>query len=165
MRHKIAMAAAMVFALGAAAAGAAEFTIKDDLTLTECGDCHMAFAPIRLTSGGWKKIMNNLGDHFGEDASLSAKTTKHIEAYLVSKSLDAKETVPGKMKIKQWAKKGLVDPIRITETPYWTRAHNSAKYKRMSKAVGYSRGSNCIKCHKNAETGTFEEFPGLYETD
>lgn len=137
-------------------------TVTDEMTKKECGDCHMAFPPVQLTSGGWKKIMAGLSDHFGEDASLNPDQVKHIEAYLVSKSLDGGGTMWGKMTIKRWKKKKLVDPIRITETPGWKGAHGSQKYRRMSKDVGYDKGANCVKCHKGAEQGIFEEFDNLY---
>jgi len=165
----IALAAALV-AFSATLTGAGEYdnipeTVTDEITKEECGACHMVFPPNRLTVGGWKKIMATLSDHFGEDASLNEKTVRHIEAYMTSKAFDAKDTVPSKMVLKQWAKRGLVDPIRITETPNWARHHGTQKYKRMSKAIGYARGSNCIVCHKNAEKGMYEEFPGMYGGD
>ncbi len=138
------------------------FTVQDEITRTECGDCHMVFPPGRLTMNGWKKIMTTLSDHFGEDATIDAASAKHIEKYMVSKAFDAKGSVPSKMKIKQWKKKGIVDPIRITETPSWKSHHKTKKYKLMSKDVKYERGSNCIVCHKNAERGMYEEFPGMY---
>ncbi len=137
-------------------------TIQDEIVASECGDCHMAFSPGRLSMAGWKKIMANLSDHFGEDASLDAKTTQHIEAYMVSKAFDAKNSYPSQLRLKQWVKKGIIDPIRITETPRWTRHHNSPKYRRMMQEVKYDRGANCLVCHKNAERGVYEEFPGLY---
>jgi len=162
----ITMAAALV-ALSAASAGAGEYdnipeTVTDAITRAECGACHMVFPPNRLTKGGWTKIMATLSDHFGEDASLKAEKVAHIEAYLTANALDAKDRVPTRMVLKQWAKKGLVDPIRITETPNWTRHHSTQKYKRMAEEVGYTRGANCIVCHKNAEKGMYEEFPGMY---
>lgn len=137
--------------------------VSDPLTLKECGDCHMAFPPVQLTAGGWKKIMADLANHFGEDATLPASDVKHIEAYLVKKSLDGGGTMWGKMTIKRWKKKGLIDPIRITETPGWRGAHKgSKKYARMAQDVGYDKGANCIKCHTQADKGIFEEFENLY---
>lgn len=136
--------------------------VSDELTKKECGDCHMAFPPVQLTAGGWKKIMAGLSDHFGEDASLEPAQVKHIEAYLVGKSLDGGGTMWGKMTIKRWKKKGLVDPIRITDTPGWKGAHSRPKYRRMAQDVGYDKGANCIKCHKQADKGIFEEFENLY---
>lgn len=137
-------------------------TVQDEITRTECGDCHMVFPPNRLTMNGWKKIVADLGNHFGENATIDATKAKHIEQYLIANAFDAKDSVPTKMRLEQWKKKGIVDPIRITETPSWQRHHKTNKYRLMSKDVGYERGSNCIKCHKDAERGMYEEFPGMY---
>jgi len=163
MLNKMAgVAAAGVFALSAATANAAEqrpYTVQDEMTRTECGDCHMVFPPTRLTGNAWKKIMATLDDHFGEDASLDAETVKHIEAYLVAHALDAKMGIRTKMRLEAWKKKGIVDPIRITETPEWTRHHTRKQnYRKMAEDVGYTRGANCIKCHKGAERGLYEDF-------
>lgn len=162
MLHKIAgIAAVGIFVLSATVASAAErpFTVQDETTRRECGDCHMVFPPSRLTGTAWKKIMGTLEDHFGDDASLDAATAKHIEAYLVSKALDAKAGIRTEMRLKAWAKKGIVDPLRITETPEWTRHHpRKANYRKMAEDVGYTRGANCIKCHKGAERGLYEDF-------
>jgi len=136
--------------------------VTDVLTQKECGACHMAFPPVQLTAAGWTKIMTGLSDHFGEDASLEAAQVQHIKAYLVEKSLDGGGTMWGKMTIKRWKKKGLIDPVRITETPGWKGAHSRPKYKRMAQDVGYARGANCVKCHKQAQKGVFEEFENLY---
>lgn len=153
-----------VFILSVSSVSAADrpLTVQHPETRKECGDCHMVFPPNRLSMAGWKKIMTNLGNHFGEDASLNKDTVQKIEAFLVSKAFDAKDTYPAKLRLEAWKKKGIVDPMRITETPGWQRHHKTAKYKRMSKEVNYERGSNCIICHKKAEYGMYEEFPGLY---
>lgn len=139
----------------------AKDVVQDEITRTECGDCHMAFPPYRLTKNAWRKIMGNLENHFGENAALDPETVKHIEGYLVEHAIDSKDSIPVKMRLAAWKKKGIVDAIRITELPEWTRHHTAKeKYKRMSADVGYTRGSNCIKCHKGAEKGYYEEFPG-----
>lgn len=163
-KHFTGIVAAGMIALCGATAGAAGFedrplTVQDETVRKECGDCHMVFPPSKLTKGGWKKIMGDLANHFGEDASLDADTVKHIEAYLADHALDAKGGIRTEMRLKAWEKKGLVDPIRITETPEWTRHHTQKQsYRQMSEEVGYTGGSNCIKCHKGAEHGQYEEF-------
>jgi len=159
----IGLTAASVIALCAASVGAADFegrelSVKDEVVRKECGDCHMVFPPSKLTQGGWKKIMSDLGNHFGEDASISAETVKHIEDYLVAGALDATGGIRTELRLKAWAKKGLIDPIRITETPEWVRHHPAKEtYNKMAAEVGYDKGSNCIKCHKGAEYGMYEE--------
>ena len=135
--------------------------VQDEITRRECGDCHMVFPPHRLPQNSWRKIIGDLENHFGENAALDADTGKHIEDYLVANAMDTKASVPVKMRLAAWKKRGIVDPVRITELPEWTRHHTAKeKYKRMTADVGYTRGSNCIKCHKGAEKGYFEEFPG-----
>ncbi|OFX11853.1 MAG: hypothetical protein A2516_05105 [Alphaproteobacteria bacterium RIFOXYD12_FULL_60_8] len=133
-------------------------TVTDKTTQKECGACHMAFAPARLTGNGWKKLMSGLEDHFGENASLPAETTKHIEDYMVANSFDAKGGFRAKLTIDTWKKKGVVDPIRLTKVPGWERDHSSDLYKQMVKDFKYDRGSDCMKCHKNAEYGLYESF-------
>jgi len=134
-------------------------TVEDPIVSKECGDCHMVFPPSKLTKGGWHKIMGDLANHFGDDASLDAATVQHIDAYLAANALDAKGGIRTEMRLKAWAKKGIVDPIRITETPEWTRHHTAkANYRKMAEDVGYTGGSNCKKCHKNAEYGLYEDF-------
>ena len=143
-------------------------TVQDKITQTECGDCHMVFPPSRLTGTAWKKIMGGLSDHFGDDASMDAKSVKHIQDYLVENALDrpgknGKIGIRTKMRLAAWKKKGFVDPIRITETPEWTRHHTKTRhYNNMVEAIGYKAGSNCIQCHRGAEHGLYEEFDGQY---
>lgn len=154
-----------IIALGAFSVNAQErpYAVADELTRSECGDCHMAFSPIRLTGKGWAKIMSNLSDHFGDDASLDVESVKHIQAYLVNNAWDhpgknGKIGIRAKMRLAAWKKKGFVHPIRISVTPEWTRHHTkAAKYKVMAKEVGYD-GPNCIMCHKGAEQGLYEDF-------
>ena len=170
----VGIAAAGVIALSTASAMATDsgmekalkerpYTVTDKTVRSECGDCHMVFPPQRLTKNAWTKIMTTLDNHFGEDASLDDATAKHIEAYLVAHALDAKGGIRTEMRLKAWKKKGIVDPLRITETPEWTRHHTKKRrYHLMAKDVGYTGGTNCIKCHKGAERGLYEEFEGLY---
>lgn len=150
------------FAVGATGAVGAEdakqYSVQDEMTRAECGDCHMVFPPNRLNQEGWRKIMRGLSDHFGEDATIAADKVQHIEDFYTSKAWDAKETYPSKLRAKAWIKKGVIDPIRITETPEWNHEHSKPSYKQMVKGTGYDRGANCIKCHKDAEYGRYEEF-------
>lgn len=138
-------------------------TVTDAITKKECGDCHMAFAPIRLPGRSWAKIMSDLGNHFGEDATLAADTVKHIKTYLVSKSMDEGGTMYGKITYKKMMKKQSKDytPIRITQTRDWQGDHSSAKYRRMLADQKMKSGANCVVCHKGAAEAQFEEFDNL----
>lgn len=160
-RLTTAIAAAFIAATcatGAAHAEGAAAPGLDPVFKKECGDCHAAFHPSRLTKNGWKKIMADLGNHFGESATLPPETAKHIEDYLVSGALDAKEGIRTKMVLDSWKKKGVVDPIRITETPNWKHEHSGGEYMQMVKDKNYDRGANCIVCHKESADGSYVGF-------
>ena len=52
--------------------------VTDPATLSECGSCHLAFPPSMLPAASWTRMMAELQDHFGDDASLDADTTAAI---------------------------------------------------------------------------------------
>ncbi len=102
----------------------------DPLTLQECGDCHTAFNPRFLRAYAWQKIMSNLDNHFGEDASLDEEVRLKIEKYLIYNA-----GRPRKIN------------IRISEFKWFKREHN---LRRISKKMMANAGkfSNCTACHQ-----------------
>ncbi|MDH5218993.1 MAG: diheme cytochrome c, partial [Gammaproteobacteria bacterium] len=44
--------------------------VTDSLYKEECSACHMAYQPGLLPARSWEKMMDNLADHFGENAEL-----------------------------------------------------------------------------------------------
>lgn len=67
--------------------GTGGFIINDQITATECSDCHQAYGGDALPAGAWRRMMGNLENHFGEDASLDERTRAHIENYLLSNAM------------------------------------------------------------------------------
>lgn len=157
-------AAALLFSVNAFAADTDYGgVVMDSITQKECGDCHMAFPPIKLPARSWRAIMADLANHFGENATVDAAAAKHIEAYLVSKSMDEGGTMFGKITYKKMMKKKDKDytPLRITDTSDWRGDHSSNKYKRMLADKGLKTGANCVACHQGANEGRYEEFDNL----
>lgn len=151
MRYKILLLTA-IFVLPVHADDDYIQPIADQATKGECSACHLAFPASMLPKASWQKIMNNLDNHFGEDASLDAQTTQHITDFLVAEAGDT----------GFWSSKFLrgLDsqnpPIRITGTKYWIREHREipdAKWK--SERVGSK--ANCASCHRGAERGYYED--------
>jgi hypothetical protein len=100
----------------AGSAGADEGTklppIDHAATLSECAACHMAYPPQMLPARSWQKIIDNLADHFGEDASLAEPVRTDILAYLTAHAADAPGTAQGPRFLR-----GLgadATPLRIT---------------------------------------------------
>jgi cytochrome c551/c552 len=123
-------------------------------TLKECAACHMAYPPQMLPARSWQKIMGNLADHFGEDATLAEPVRADILAYLTAHAADAPGTAQGPRFLR-----GLgVDaaPLRITETPFWKRAHDEVAAGDFA-APGVKSPANCVACHHTATKGEFAE--------
>jgi cytochrome b len=122
----------------------------DPLYAKECGDCHAPFHPSLARAATWTAIMNNLGDHFGEDASLEPAKVAKIRRYLVANAAESVDTKPAHV----LSRTNPAEPLSITATRFWQRAHRRiADAVFASKAV-HSR-SNCNACHQDAETGLF----------
>lgn len=150
----VAALAVTVLLFGRAQAGDDDFypPVTDTLTLQECASCHIAFPPSMLPASSWKRMMNDLENHFGEDASVDAETAAAITRYLVDHAGDA----PGQAsKLLRGLRSGDA-PLRITELPKWGREHDEVpKSDWTRKDVGSK--ANCAACHIDAEKGYFED--------
>ena len=124
--------------------------VTDQIAKEECNACHFAFPAMMLPQVSWKKILENLENHFGEDASLDSQTRQTIGEYLLSRSGDAGST-PSKFIL------GLDNgnpPIRITETEYWIKKHlHISEEKLQSRLAGLK--ANCAVCHLRAVNGIY----------
>ncbi len=129
-----------------------EAPVTDDTTQKECSACHTAYAPVFLPARSWTAIMSDLANHFGEDASLPADKQAIILAYLVANAADS--DVGNKRIMRGIAPDAT--PLRITELPWWKRAHDEVSSKRFTSDKVKS-ASNCIACHTTADKGNYYE--------
>lgn len=121
----------------------------------ECGGCHTAFAPGLLPIRSWHKMMDELEDHFGEDASLDEP---HYFAILKELETLAADGSYADMRMRRIS--GAIPPDakpqRISETAFFRRLHDEVPpeyWKR--KPIGTP--SNCIACHLQANVGRYDE--------
>ncbi|MFQ5765137.1 MAG: diheme cytochrome c [Rhodospirillales bacterium] len=140
----------------AAPAHAERFPPVDDPTVkAECGACHMVYFPQMLPQKSWKRILGNLSNHFGEDASLDAAALKAVLAYHLANAAD----VSGVRAAGKW-RQGLSAgdaPERITTTPRFLRKHDEIQPSAWSDPRVGSK-ANCGACHKGvAKSGIFDE--------
>jgi len=119
--------------------GRGGMVVTDAITKKECGDCHMAFPPRLLPSAAWSAIMNDLPNHFGEDASLDAPTRAKIENYLVQNS----------------SNRGSASPLRITEQRWFRGEHRGTPG--MGRLSSVKSWANCQACHRGAARGMFDD--------
>lgn len=114
--------------------------VNNELVKKECGSCHMAYQPQFLPAASWQKIMGNLKDHFGEDASLNEDATRQITDYLVANAgRDRRGEVPERISTQRW----FVSEHGKTLSP-----------KLRDKVKSFA---NCTACHRDADKGYYED--------
>ena len=127
----------------------------DQTYINECASCHFGFQAGLLTQKSLVKMMENLENHFGTDASLDKKDYEYILNYLVENSAN---NVSGyKRSRKMNASISSYDtPLKITEVPYFKKEHREIPQRLITqKEVGTL--SNCAACHTSAEKGVYSE--------
>jgi len=97
--------------------------------------------------------MDNLENHFGDDASLDEKDKTSIRDYLVDNSAEnsTKESAFHILKSIQ-----NIETIAVTKTPYWEKRHDAID-KRIFASIDVAAKSNCKACHQNIEQGLLND--------
>lgn len=110
----------------------------------ECSSCHLAYPPSLLPATSWSRIMNNLENHFGTDASLDAATVIEISNWL--------EVNAGGHK----AAKTEPNEDRITQSHWFKKEHDDIEQKVWLRP-SIKSAANCAACHTRAEQGDFDD--------
>lgn len=110
----------------------------------ECAACHIAYSPALMPAASWRRIMSNLPNHFGTDASLDPATTKELALWINAHAGSYKRV----------SEEPPQD--RITRTAWFVRKHNEVSAASW-KNPAVKSAANCIACHTTAEKGDFNE--------
>lgn len=121
--------------------------------VNECGSCHTLYPPTLLPKEGWRALMGDLSNHFGDDASLDTPEYQSILKYLLSHSA---ETSTQEMSVKMMQSLEKRDMIAITQTPFWKQRHRHISDETFKSERVKSR-ANCKACHSDVEQGTIED--------
>lgn len=108
----------------------------------ECGSCHIAYPAKLLRAIDWQRLMEGLDNHFGAQAVLSTEDNKEI--------LDFLQRHAG------FRAKNSASSLRISDTPWFTRAHRKIPSNTWSDPAVKSR-ANCVACHINAGSGDWSK--------
>jgi hypothetical protein len=109
----------------------------------ECGSCHVAYPPGMLPVASWQRLMNDLPNHFGTDASLDAEQVREIGGWLAAHA----------------GRRGSAERVpedRITRTAWFIREHRKVAQP-VWKRPAVGGAANCAACHTRAEEGDFDE--------
>ena len=108
----------------------------------ECGSCHVPYPPGMLPAASWQRLMQNLPQHFGTDASVDAATVKELSHWLVLHASTTSRLAPA--------------DDRITRSAWFVREHDEVPAATWKRAAVKSP-ANCAACHPQAEQGDFDE--------
>lgn len=128
--------------------------VADPVVKNECGSCHHAFAPSMLPASSWQRMMGELKNHFGDDASVDVTTAAKITSYLTANAADTGGRAYSGKLLNGVAMNHA--PLRITELPKWVREHRKVPdWEWKHKDVRTK--ANCMACHADAERGYYNE--------
>jgi len=123
--------------------------------VNECGRCHTVYAPGLLPARSWRKMLAELGNHFGEDVSAQ----EPVRLALLKDMEDmAADGAFADMRMRRIAGSVPVNtaPQRITETAFFKFMHDEVPNRFWHhKAIGSP--ANCTACHPRANEGHYGE--------
>ena len=129
--------------------------VDNQLYIKECGSCHFAYQPGLLPSSSWNKIMSNLGNHYNNDASISATNLQILTKYLNDNSSEKNMQYKRSNRIVSSLASGQI-PDSISTTPYIIKKHSEIR-KNLITQPEVKGLFNCIACHKTADKGNYGE--------
>lgn len=128
--------------------------LTDPETVKACGECHMAFQPAFLPARSWTRMMGQLSDHFGDNASMAPDKAERIRQVLVAGAADTGGGKAGSKALRGIGSNEV--PLRITELPRFQRKHDRISEREWKRPEVMTK-SNCVACHRGAEQGSYED--------
>lgn len=153
--HRLALAATVSLSL-AASAGELKMdvgTTDNPLYEKECGSCHFAYQARWLPERSWRKLMSQLGSHFGDNAELPADKRAQITEYLVANAADRSTNLRSR-EILAAVPTGEA-PISITKVLYVGGIHGGFLDPNFKGKPEAKTLANCALCHPRAHRGWF----------
>jgi nitrate/TMAO reductase-like tetraheme cytochrome c subunit len=129
--------------------------IDNQLYIDECASCHMGYQPQFLPKRSWDKLMDNLNDHFGVDATFDKNDEKLVREFLLKNSSDTSNSYGYYSKFARSIAKEDT-PIAISEITKFKKEHRKVP-KRFITQKEVKTIANCIACHKDAKEGLYKE--------
>jgi cytochrome b len=131
-----------------------DYMAQNELFVDECGACHTLYPPQSLPKHSWVSMMNDLENHFGDDASLyDEQEHQSILNFLVQNSA---ETSSKEFAFKISNSIGNNDIIAITQTSFWKNEHQNIP-KEVFLHQEVKSKANCKVCHSDIEKGLIED--------
>lgn len=141
--------------------------VQNETYRSECSGCHFAYQPGLLPQQAWKRIMDSLDDHYGDDASLDETQAAEIRSYLLDNAAD-RASLSRSRAFAMGSDIGDGLP-RITQTRYFQHEHYEIPTRFVRGIPDVGSFSNCQACHRTADAGVYNEhqvvIPGVGRWD
>ena len=126
----------------------------DGTYLKECGSCHTAFSPELLPAASWRRVMQQLEDHFGDPAKLDAPTQRGITDYLVAHAADRATNDQSRAIMASLHSDEA--PLRITQVPYIAGLHAAVLDPIWNGTPRPKTLTECGVCHSDVKSGDYK---------
>lgn len=127
----------------------------DKLYVEECGACHTAYAPGFLPARSWMRMMGELENHFGDDASLEEPQRMAILRHLIDLAADSRNGTPLMRRIAASVPANAA-PQRVSDGWFFGFMHDEVPASFWQRKKVRSK-ANCIACHPRANEGSYPE--------
>lgn len=121
----------------------------------ECGACHMLYSPGMLPARSWVRMMRELEDHFGDNASLLPEKAAEIREFLVNAAADNPQATLYMRRLASTIP-ATEAPQRFSESHFFHYIHDDIP-KGVWERESIASPANCIACHPRAEEGRYPE--------
>ncbi len=121
-----------------------------------CSACHMLYQPSLLPARSWKKIMENLSNHFGDNAEVEPKVAREVSEYLQRNAADHVDNMYSKPMMKLL--KDDETPMRISDTKFFELTHDLLRREMVIDNPDVRSIARCEICHHEAPQGRFNRF-------
>ena len=129
--------------------------VNNQLYIKECGSCHFPYQPGLLPANAWTKMMGNLENHFGSDATLSTDNFQTLSKYLNDNSAEKNMQYKRSNRIVSSLSANQI-PDSISTTPYIIKKHREIR-KDLITQKEVKGLFNCVACHTTANQGIYNE--------
>jgi hypothetical protein len=119
----------------------------------ECSQCHVAYPTQFLPTASWDAVMNNLADHFGDNAELGPQDTAAVKSFLEKNNYDQ-----SRIKSRygnRFDNKGTT--LRLTKTRFFQAIHHEISDRYVTQNPKVKTYARCEACHRGAQNGSFDE--------
>ncbi|MBI4817666.1 MAG: diheme cytochrome c [Deltaproteobacteria bacterium] len=120
---------------------------------TECGSCHLAYPPGMLPGRSWVKLLDELADHFGQNAELDSDSRAKLERWLLDNAAEG-DTHPLSKKVVRSSRGST--PLRLSDLRFIAHEHGELRGEVFARSSVRSV-ANCGACHLGAERWSFRE--------